>query len=221
MKRLWLVRLGKNGEFEPDALDKSLLSIGFNMTADLSGAKDRDAVLGVIKTIWPDAKARTQGNFAAQVNQFVNTMAVGDIVVSPLKTLSKMGISEVTGPYQRLANGRPARAVKWLATDIARDDFKQDLLYSFGAIMTVCEVQRHDALKRVIAVAKSGKDPGDGATPDLSSKSQVTGGMVGEEVDQMVNLELIARDQIERRISSVFTGHGFTNLIAEILTAQG
>jgi hypothetical protein len=39
MKRLWLARLGKNGEFALDALDKSLLSIGFNMTADLSGAK--------------------------------------------------------------------------------------------------------------------------------------------------------------------------------------
>ena len=91
MKRLWLVRLGKNGEFESDALEKSLLSIGFNMTADLSGAKDRSAVLGVIKTIWPNAKPGTQVNFAAQVNQFVNTMVVGDIVVSPLKTLSKIG----------------------------------------------------------------------------------------------------------------------------------
>ena len=49
VKRLWLVRLGKNGEYEADALERSLLSIGFNMTADLSTAKDRDAVLGVIK----------------------------------------------------------------------------------------------------------------------------------------------------------------------------
>jgi restriction system protein len=31
----------------------------------------------------------------------------------------------------------------------------------------------------------------------------------------------IARDQIERQISSVFTGHEFTNLIAAILTAKG
>jgi hypothetical protein len=29
MKRLWRVRLGKNGEFESDALNRSLLSIGF------------------------------------------------------------------------------------------------------------------------------------------------------------------------------------------------
>jgi restriction system protein len=216
VKRLWLVRLGKNGEFEADALDKSLLSIGFNMTTNLSAAKDRDAILGVVKTTFPDAKPGRQANFAAQVNQFVNTVAVGDIVVSPFKTLSKIGIGEVTGPYQQLENGYPARPVKWLTTDIPRDVFKQDLLYSFGAIMTVCEVRRNDALKRVLAVVKGGKDPGDGAAPDLPGKITP-----GDEFDQAINLEQIARDQIERRISSIFTGHEFTNLIAAILTAQG
>jgi restriction system protein len=218
VKRLWLVRLGRNGEFETDALDKSLLSIGFNMAIDLSTVRDRDAVLGIIKTVFPDAKPGSQANFAAQVNQFVNTMAVGDIVVSPLKTLSKIGISEVTGPYRQLENGLPARPIKWLATDIPRDAFKQDLLYSFGAIMTVCEVQRNDALKRVLAVAKGGKDPGDGAVPKHVSPAEAG---VDDEIDQAINLEQIARDQIERRISSVFTGHEFTNLIAAILTAQG
>lgn len=44
---------------------------------------------------FPDAKPGRQANFAAQVNQFVNTMAIGDIVVSPLKTLSKIGIGAV------------------------------------------------------------------------------------------------------------------------------
>jgi restriction system protein len=221
MKRLWLVRLGKNGEFEPGALDKSLLSIGFNMTANLNAAKDRDAVLDVVKTVFPDAKPGRQANFAAQVNQFVNTMAIGDIVVSPFKTLSKIGIGEVTGPYQQPESGYPARPVKWLATDVPRDCFKQDLLYSFGAIMTVCEVRRNDALKRVLAVARNRKDPGDGTAPDLPGKSQQTELVTSDEVDRTINLEQIARDQIERRISSVFTGHAFTNLIAAILTAQG
>jgi restriction system protein len=221
MQRLWLVRLGRNGENETAALEKSVLAIGFGMTADLNAAKDRNAVLDIIKTKFPDATPRRQGNFAAQVNQFVNTMAAGDIVVSPLKTLSTIGIAEVTGPYQRREDGYPARPVKWLATDIPRDAFKQDLLYSFGAIMTVCEVQRHNALNRVLAVAKGGKDPGDGATPDFPNKSQVAAEINPDDEGQAVNLELIARDQIERRISSVFTGHAFTNLIAAILTAQG
>lgn len=36
-----------------------------------------------------------------------------------------------------------------------------------------------------------------------------------------VDLAEIARDQIERRIASAFTGHDFTRLVAEILKAQG
>ncbi len=85
MKRLWLVRLGKNGEQDALALEKSLLSIGFGMTVDLSSAKDREAILAKMKVAFPDGKPGRQANFTAQVNQFVNTMAVGDIVVSPLK----------------------------------------------------------------------------------------------------------------------------------------
>lgn len=221
MKRLWLVRLGKNGEQDAIALERSLLSIGFGMTADLSNARDRDAVLAKIKVAFPDAKPGTQTNFAAQVNQFVNTMAVGDIVVSPLKTLSKLGIGEITGPYQQLEDGRPARPVKWLATDVPRDAFKQDLLFSFGAIMTVCEIRRNDALKRVLTVAKGGKDSGDGAAPIIPGKSSVPEAIPDSETAEEISLDQIARDQIERRISSVFTGHDFTTLIAAILTAQG
>ncbi len=39
--------------------------------------------------------------------------------------------------------------------------------------MTVCEVKRNDALNRVLAVAKTGRDPGDGVTPDISNRSQL------------------------------------------------
>jgi restriction system protein len=66
MQRLWLVRLGKNGEFEADALSRSRLSIGFNVTEDLAAASDREAVLGIIRTIFPDSKPGRQANFAAQ-----------------------------------------------------------------------------------------------------------------------------------------------------------
>jgi restriction system protein len=155
------------------------------------------------------------------VNQFVNTMAAGDIVVSPFKTLSRFGIGEVTGPYQQLENGHPARPVRWLTIDISRDIFQQDLRYSFGAIMTVCEVKRNDALNRVLRVVKTGWDPGDGTAPDIPNKGRATEITGEDSPEPTVDLEQIARDQIERRISSVFTGHDFTRLIAAILTAQG
>lgn len=221
MKRLWLVRLGKNGEFEGAALDQNQLNIGFGITESLSEAKTRDAVLGYIVDRFPDAKPGRQRNFAAQVNQFINVMQVGDIVVSPLKTQSCIAIGEVAGPYMQRSDGGPMRQVKWLRTDIQRDAFKQDLLYSFGAIGTICEISRNDALNRVLAVAEGGKDSGHGAAPSFPAKTQTVDEDRASEASPSVNLAEIARDQIEARISSIFTGHDLTALVSAILAAQG
>ena len=113
------------------------------------------------------------------------------------------------------------RKVKWLRTDVQRDTFKQDLLYSFGAIGTVCEIRRNDALNRVLAVAAGGKDPGYGSTPEIPKRTPAVEEDGADETTQVVNLAGVARDQIEARISSIFTGHDLTVLVAAILQAQG
>ncbi|MCC0004173.1 MAG: restriction endonuclease [Methylobacteriaceae bacterium] len=218
MKRLWLVRLGKNGEQEPHALAQSELILGFDI-GDLSKAEDREAILAIAKKSWPDLKPKTQLNFAAQLNQFCNQMQIGDLVVVPLKTSSQMAVGEISGPYISTNDGYVSRKVKWLRPDLPREMFRQDLLYSFGAFMTVCEISRNDALRRVEAVIKSGKDPGFESGADKPIKLQA--GTDDAAADSNVDLVEIARDQIERKIASTFTGHDFTRLVAEILKAQG
>lgn len=221
MKRLWLVRLGQNGEYDGVALEQQVLSIGFDLTVDLSAAKDKEAILEHIVSVLPDANPRRQKNYATQVNQFVNKMQIGDIVVSPLKTQSCLAIGEIAGPYAQRQDGGPMRKVKWLRTDVQRDTFKQDLLYSFGAIGTVCEISRNDAMTRVLAVAQGGKDIGYGSEPKPNNYGKMSKDESADESTQTFNLAEIARDQIEARISSIFTGHDLTNLVAAILEAQG
>ena len=112
------------------------------------------------------------------------------------------------------------RPVRWLRTDVPRDVFRQDLLYSLGAFMTICEISRNDALPRVEAIVTTGSDPGyeSGiAAPQRTSASPEA--PTAEEAE--VDLDDIARDQIERRVASAFTGHDFTRLVVEILKAQG
>jgi restriction system protein len=219
MKRLWLVRLGRHGEQEAHALESGELVLGFGVR-DLAAAHDRDAVLKIVERIYPDEKHKTQLNFAAQLNQFCNMIQKGDLVVVPLKTQSAIAIGEITGPYTPTTEGNPMRPVRWLKPNVSRDVFRQDLLYSFGAFMTVCEISRNDALPRVEAVLKTGRDPGyeaGVATPPRAPASPEA--PTAEDVD--FDLDNIARDQIERRIASAFTGHDFTRLVAEILKAQG
>lgn len=213
MARLWLVRLGKHGEQEAHALAQSELVLGFKV-GDLSAAKDRDAVLELIAKAFPDKKAKTQLNFAAQLNQFCNVMQVGDLVVVPLKTAPQIAVGKVTGPYSN-SSGRPARPIQWLKPDLPRAVFRQDLLYSFGAFMTVCEVRRNDALRRVEAILKSGHDPG------YEGEVEMPGSSATDASDQIADLAVFGRDQIERFIASSFVGHDLTRLIGEILKAQG
>jgi restriction system protein len=130
MKRLWLVRLGRHGEQEPHALDTGELVLGSHV-GDITTAKDRDAVLKLVEQASPDLKPKTQLNFAAQLNQFSNTMQTGDLAVVPLKTTRNIAVGEITGPCRMTAEGHPMRPVHWLKPDLLRDDFRQDLLYSF------------------------------------------------------------------------------------------
>lgn len=224
MKRLWKVTLGINGEYEARAFAKSVLTVDFNIHSDISHAKDRDSLVPIMEAAFPDAKHKTHLNFAAQMNQFINVIQIGDLVVCPVKTSSTISIARVTGPYKPdPETGSPTRSIQWLKTELPRDTFKQDLLYSFGAIMTVCEISRNNALARVEQVIAIGSDPGDGTTPIMSAKTTATGSGIAADAaaDAMVDLEQIARDQIEKRIASVFTGHDLTNLVAAILQAQG
>lgn len=222
MTRLWRVQLGKNGEYESRGLDENRLTIGFGIWHDISHLKTRDALVAEMARISPNDKSNRHKNFGAQVNQFVNVAQVGDLVITPVKTTSTIAIGRFTGEYKPGPNGEVERPVEWLRKDMPRDTFRQDLLYSLGAFMTVCEISRNNALKRVEAVVASGRDPGDAvSTTMLSSSLQGLESDVQEASDQPVDLAEIARDQIEKRIASVFSGHEFTRLVGAILTAQG
>jgi len=47
------------------------------------------------------------------------------------------------------------RDVEWFALDIPRDRFDQDILYSFGAFMTVCAIHRNNAEERIKDMAQN------------------------------------------------------------------
>lgn len=47
--------------------------------------------------------------------------------------------------------------VDWFVCDIPRAAFDQDILYSFGAFMTICRIRKEDRIKAVIHAYKQGK----------------------------------------------------------------
>jgi restriction system protein len=144
-------------------------------------------------------------------------MQPGDLVILPLKSRSALAVGEVKGSYKFRAdlpdNVRHTRPVKWLRTDLPRSALGQDLLYSLGAIQTVCRIQRNNAETRIRAVLSTGKDPGFAGKP-------TDGG--GDDADTVLHdLERAARDQIQKHIGQHFKGHDLARLVNALLVAQG
>lgn len=219
--KLYLARGGRNGQDETNALDLGMAIIGFEEVPSLAGAKEYDAVFAVVHKALPNIKPRAVTNYAGQLWAFALAMETGDLVVLPQKLTSQVAIGRVTGPYAyREVNGakRHTRPVEWLRPDVARSVFGQDLLYSFGAFMTVCNIARNDAVRRVQAVLAGKPDPGFVVEPGKKSKS------VDEEPepdDGTLDLGQAAHDQIVAHIQSRFSGHALAQLVDAVLNAEG
>ena len=213
--RSWLVRLGKFGEDEPHALETGELVLGW-VTGDLTQAGNRADVLQALQRSDAGEKIGTLQNWAAQLNQFANGMAVGDLAIVPLKTTGQIAVGRVRDAKVHSVSGRPARWVDWVRKDLPRSEVGQDLLYSLGAIMTVCEVSRNNAPGRFASLAQGGSEVG---VPSL--KTATTETVTAQAETESVDLGVVGRDLIEKRIAATFNGHGFTELIAAILQAEG
>lgn len=219
MSKVWLVRLGEYGEAEAEALVTGELATGWDLPA-FDTPMPRDGILTLLEAAFPDQKPGTLENWSVQLNQFCNKAVEGDLTVTPLKTASRqLAIGRIEGGFFSAKGKHPARRVKWLVTDLPRDALKQDLLYSLGASQTICQISRNNAASRFEEIVRTGKDPGDSRLP--ASPKNDADEDVDSNTDQPIDLAEIARDQIERHISSTFVGHAFTRLIDSILQAEG
>jgi restriction system protein len=146
-------------------------------------------------------------------------MKKGDLVVMPLKSQPSVAIGEITGDYHFDGKGPDPffhwRPVKWLVEAVPRANFGQDLLFSFGALMTICRIQRNSAESRLASMRNNGWKAEDLSSITSNPQAQ------NEEGSQSTDLEELGRDQIAKLISAKFKGHNLTRLVEAILKAQG
>lgn len=220
---LWMVRGGRFGQDEQSALDQGRAVIGFFEVPDLSDAKDREAVAELVREAYPDANEGKVRNITAQLHAFRNRMETGDIGAMPLKGRPQVALGRVAGPYKFRGDpdGRHTRKVEWVRCDVPRTHFGQDLLYSLGAFMTVCQIQRNRAAERVRAILEGGKDPGLRAAG--VQRMDEAGAAEDEEAEETSarDIEQLARDQILSELEVRFKGHEMARLVEAVLRAQG
>ena len=218
---LFLVRAGSNGEFENKFIEDNRVYLrwgGLFPNTNISSLGDYEKIKQAALSQVPDEKAKKIINGAGQINAFVHGIAVGDWVVLPLKRKPAIAIGVVKSSYQfdhtQPQDFQHYRDVEWLNAEVPRSIFDQDLLFSFGAFMTICQINRNDAENRVKALAKGGwqKKGGVFLPPPATDEGTEEGPL---------DLAVIAQDQLVSLIGRRFKGHDLERLVEAILRAQG
>ena len=222
LRPVWLVRAGRHGEDEEASLEGKLAIIGFRDVPSVAGLNDQNAIIDHVRKATPAAKDSNIWNRAAQINAFARRMEPGDIVAMPLKTQpGQIALGKVAGPYrfQDVAGSpRHSRAVHWVRPDTPRTAFEQDLLYSLGAFMTVCRIQRNDAERRFAAVIAGKEDPG----PAEEVEAEVVQTATTEPPrESLPDVSRLAEDQIVHHIQKQFREHDLARLVEALLIAEG
>ena len=212
---LWVVRCGGDSGFEQEAYDQRIVGIGWGKLGDVSKFENLDEFRKYYAEKHPDEKVRTQINCSSQVFTFLRKIQIGDLVALPIKSLGAIAFGKIVGEYEFVADAhhyvKHQRKVEWIGEPIPRSSISQDLLYTFGAFLTVFQVTRNDAENRVRALL-AGKMAAI-ASPSISD--QVS------EPEEQVDIQSVAIDQIRKLITQKFAGHALAKLVGEILRAQG
>lgn len=225
---LWLTRAGSHGEYEQKFLDEGRVYLTWGgFSGNISNMASRQELIEALERHNPDAKPKTLINASSQIWPFGKVMQIGDWVVLPSKKQPVVYVGRITGDYVHNSTGPDPyfhwRTVEWFGQEIPRSNFGQDLLYSFGAFMTICRIQRNNALARLQAMYKSGWQAEN--TKSVLNQSVITSGIQSDDVsnDETSETDLaeMANEQIVRLIEQKFKGHEFTRLVAAILKAQG
>lgn len=209
---LWMVRAGRHGDQEDTALRDGVVAIGWKDMPNLSGIKSKEELENLYMKTYPDAKKMTIANEVGQLWTFMKRIKKGDLVAIPLKKQAAIAIGRVEDDsyeYKELAeNVKHIRRVKWIKS-IPRTAFDQDLLYSFGAFMTVCEIKRNEAERRVKELLQK-------------ENYQLDVGKPVEPAEEgTIDIEQYARDEIVKFIGRKFKGHGLARLVEAVIHAQG
>jgi restriction system protein len=213
---LFLARAGKFGENENYFLENNEICMIWQelSNVNLSNVKTQEQLKEILLNTYQE-QLKSVPNWASQIWIHLNKMKIGDLVILPLKNSRKIAIGKIISDYIFDPKKKPyshIRKVEWIKKEIPRTSFDQDLLYSFGAFKTFCEINRNDAETRINAFISGKKN----TTNNDTLKHQL------ENVNnEEVNLEETSLDQISKLILAKFKGKRLEALVESIFKAKG
>ncbi len=211
---MWLCRAGRYGEYENKFLEeKRVYCTWDNLPQSIMGFRTKQDLQQYFVENFPDVKIKTAINWASQVWPFAHEMKKDEIVVLPSKIKPVIHFGKIIGDYEfMLENGNPYyhfHQVDWFACDVPRVNFDQDILYSFGAFMTICRIKQEERVKAVISAFIHGQ-----STAQDTQQGQ-------QEEEETRDIENDALETITNLMIQKTKGHGLAKIVDAILRAKG
>lgn len=217
---LWVVRCGADSTYELEAYDKKIVGIGWGELGDLSKVETVDQLKALYGQTFTSETLGAVRTNVGQIFSFINRIQIGDLVALPIKSTASIAFGRIKSNYRYAPDAHPyvrhQRDVEWIGSPIPRSQIDQDLLFIFGAFLTVFRAQRNDAENRILALLAMGVSS---TTPSPSPSSIDE----QDEVDENppFNVEGFTQDQLRNLITRKFAGHDLAKLVGEILRAEG
>lgn len=211
---MWLCRAGRYGEYENKFLEEERIYCTWdNVPVTLKQFTTKQELQQYFVDSNADVKVKTAMNWASQVWPFAHQMKRGEIVILPSKIKPVIHFGRIVGEYEFLPqNENPyyhTHKVEWFACGIPRSRFEQDILYSFGAFMTICRIKQESRIWDVLKLAEHSPK-----TTDVSSVDE-------PEATDSLDVETEALDNITNLIIRKAKGHGLSKIVDAILRAKG
>tara|TARA_Y100000780_G_C13691441_1_gene419706 strand:+ start:2675 stop:3718 length:1044 start_codon:yes stop_codon:yes gene_type:complete len=222
---VWLIRAGSQGQYEQKFLNENRVYVTWNgLNQNLAKMIERNQLIEALGSNEPDAKPKKLMNQASQVWPFAHGIEVGDRVVLPSKLQPVIYVGKITSDYHHEPAGEDPffhwRTVEWQPEPVPRSHFSQDLLYSFGAFMTICRIKRNNAEERINAMEANGWKV-ETQKQIIKQTNQTSEVEDANDEEAESDLKELGHNQIIKLIEGKFKGHNLTRLVTAILTAQG
>ena len=217
---LWVVRCGRDSAYELEAYDKKIVGIGWGSLGDVSKFETVDQLRAFFSERNREESQGAVRTNVAQIFSFIKRIQIGDLVALPIRSTASIAFGRVKSESRFVADTYPyvvnQRDVEWIGDPIPRSQIDQDLLFTFGAFLTVFRAQRNDAENRVRAMLGISYSP----NPSLGGSAALDEEPELDE-NQPLNIEGFTQDQLRNLITRKFSGHDLSRLIGEILRAEG
>ncbi|MFC5268697.1 restriction endonuclease [Kribbella qitaiheensis] len=160
---VWVVRAGEDLSSLPVFEKETIVGIGWHELPESPVGLTRTQLATLMAETYAGASPGRLNNYVGQVWNFINTMALGDLVIVPLERSKAFRVGQVVGKAQsrvNLATLCAVRDVEWLHDSVASTSLAEDFRNALGSIMTVFRPRPIAAERRLREVLESGHDPG-------------------------------------------------------------